>query len=298
MHVPRTLAGLAVCLMSAAASPVGAASAIPDLSGLWARMTFGVEATASGAAPIVNLVTRADGASDGTKLVGDYNNPILTPRAAARVKALGEISITGNAFPDPSNQCAPQSPPFILRQQEILFLQEKDQVTILYMLDHHARRIRLNGTHPAKVAPSWTGDSVGHYEGDTLVVDTVGIKFGPVSMADQFGTPQTEAMHVTERYRLVDHETKMKAFAQNEKEFGRVDGANGNGVFVDFEEKRPGLQLQFTVEDPGSFTAPWSATVTYRGAGSQWQEQICAENAAEYYAGKDTEIPRATRADF
>lgn len=297
-RIPQHLAGLAACLMASSASPSAAADAVPDFSGLWARMTFGFEAPVSGAGPIANLVHRADGASDGTKLVGDYNNPILKPEAAAKVKRLGEISITGNAFPDPSNQCWPQSPPFVLRQQEIQLLQEKDQVTILYMLDHHVRRVRLNASHPAKVTPSWMGDSVGHYEGDTLVVDTIGIKFGEVSMADQFGTPQTAAMHVVERYRLVDHDTKIKAFTQNEKEFGRVDGPNGNGVFVDFEEKDPGLQMQFTIEDPGSFTMPWGGAATYRKAGSQWQEQICAENAAEYYAGKDTEIPRADRPDF
>jgi hypothetical protein len=270
----------------------------PDFAGFWARMTFGAEPPAAGAGPLANLMHRADGASDGSKLVGDYNNPILKPAAAERVKRLGEISMTGNAFPDPSNQCAPQTPPYILRQQQIQLLQEKDQVTILYMLDHHVRRVRLNATHPARVTPSWTGDSVGHYEGDTLVVDTVGIKLGPVSMSDQYGSPQSEAMHVVERYRLVDYETARKAAEQNEKEYGRVDGPNGNGVFVDADDKGKGLQLQFTVEDPNVFTAPWSATVTYRRAGSPWVEQVCAENQTEYYAAKDTLVPRADRPDF
>ena len=299
MRSAKFAAGLVSFVALASSGAQGQnANTPPQLSGLWARMTFGVEPPTSGAGPLLNLMKRGDGASDGTKLVGDYNNPILKPEAAARVRELGEVSKTGNAFPDPSNQCAPHSPPYMLRQQEIQLMQEKDQVTILYMLDHHVRRIRLNSAHPARVTPSWTGDSVGHYEGDTLVVDTVGIKTGPVSMADQFGSPQSPAMHVTERYRLVDHDTKIKAFAENEKAYGRVDGPNGNGVFVDFEEKGPGLQLQFTVEDPGSFTMPWSAILTYRKAGSQWQEQICAENAAEYYDQKETAIPRAERADF
>jgi hypothetical protein len=265
---------------------------------MWARMTFGAELPASGPGPLDNLMRRPDGVRDGSKLVGDYNNPILKPAAAARVRQLGEISKTGNAFPDPSNQCAPQSPPYILRQQEIQLLQEKDQVTILYMLDHHVRRIRLNSSHPANVTPSWGGDSVGHYEGDTLVVDTVGIRVGRVSMSDQYGSPQSDAMHVTERYRLVDDETAKAAFAQNEKDFGRAAGENANGVFIDFDYKGKGLQLQFTVDDPGVFTAPWGASVTYRRAGSQWQEQVCAENTFEYYANKETQIPRAERADF
>ena len=60
------------------------------------------------------------------------------------MRPLGEISKTGVAYPDPPNQCAPQQPRFILRQREIQLLQGKDQVTILYMLDHHIRRVRLN----------------------------------------------------------------------------------------------------------------------------------------------------------
>ena len=244
------------------------------------------------------LFRSSDGAFDGTKLVGDYNNPILKPAAAERVRKLGDISKTGDAFPDPSNQCAPQSPPYILRQQEIQLLQGKDHVTILYMLDHHVRHVRLNAKHPARVTPTWMGDSVGYYEGDTLVVDTVGIKFGPVSMSDQYGSPQSEAMHVVERYRMVDFDTAKKAFDQNEKEYGRVDGPNGNGVFIDFDDRGRSLQLQYTIEDPNVFTTPWGATVTYRRAGSPGVEQICAENSAEYYAGKNTAIPVAGKPDF
>jgi hypothetical protein len=262
-------------------------------------MTFGAEPPPSGPGPIVNRMHRAsDGAFDGSKLVGDDTNPILKPAAAEQVRKQAAISITGEAFPDPSNQCAPQQPPYLLRQQEIQLLQGKNEVTILYMLDHHVRHVRLNGSHPARVTPSWMGDSIGHYEGDTLVVDTIGIKVGPLTMSDQYGSPQSTAMHVVERYRLVDHETKQRAFAQNEKEYGRVDGPNGNGVFVDFDEKGNGLQVQYAVEDPNVFTTPWSAVVTYRKAGSQWQEQVCAENVAEYYAAKDTKVPVAAKADF
>jgi len=50
-------------------------------------------------------------------------------------------------------------------------------------------QVRLNQPHPANVTPSWYGDSVGHYEGDTLVIDTVGIKIGPFSMVDMYGRP-------------------------------------------------------------------------------------------------------------
>jgi hypothetical protein len=166
------------------------------------------------------------------------------------------------------------------------------------MLDHHIRRVRLNSSHPANVTPSWGGDSIGHYENDTLVVDTIGIKLGRVSMADQYGSPQSEAMHVVERYRLADSETTKGAFARNEKAFGRAAGENANGVYIDFDYRGNGLQLQYTVDDPGVFTAAWGGTVTYTRAGSPWQEQVCAENTFEYYANTETLVPKAEKADF
>jgi hypothetical protein len=290
---------LAVLASSACAFGASAQQhAVPELSGDWARMTFGLEPPSAGPGPIKNLTRTREGRSDGTKLVGDYNNPILSPVAAAEVKRQGEISKTGNAFPDPANQCAPQGPPWILRQQQIKLIQAKDKVTILYMLDGHVRHIRLNSTHPAKVTPSWTGDSIGHYEGDTLVVDTVEMKVGPVTMSDQFGSPQSDAMHVIERYRVIDYAAARAALDANEKDFGRVDSANGNGVYIDFDYRGKGLQLEFRVDDPNVFTAPWGAKVTYLRAGSFFQEQVCAENTREYYDDIDTAIPRDDTADF
>ena len=97
------------------------------------------------------------------------------------------------------------------------------------------------------MSPSWHGDSVGQYEGDTLVVDTVGIKTDrPFAMVDVYGTPYTQALHVVERYRLVDFEA--------------VKTAQERTLTVDSDYQGKGLQLQFTVEDDGVFTMPWSAT--------------------------------------
>jgi hypothetical protein len=89
-------------------------------------------------------------------------------------------------------------------------LQQPDKITILYYADHEVRRVRLNQPHPVQVTPSWHGDSVGHYEDDTLVIDTVGIKIGPFSMVDWYGTPHTQALHVVERYRLIDYEVSRR----------------------------------------------------------------------------------------
>jgi hypothetical protein len=78
----------------------------------------------------------------------------------------------------------------------------QDEVTLLYLLNNTVRRVRLNWRHPENPTPSWQGHSVGWYEGDTLVVDTVGIiKVAPFSTVDAFGTPHSEALHVVERYR-------------------------------------------------------------------------------------------------
>jgi len=296
--IPRKLIGSFTFIASAALAGTVEAQTVPDLGGNWARMTFGLEPPTSGPGPLINLVRTREGRHDGTQIVGDHNNPILLPSAAAEVRRQGEISKTGNAFRDPANQCAPQGPPWVLRQQQIQMIQARDQVTIIYMLDHHVRRIRLNSSHPASVTPSWSGDSIGHYEGDTLVVDTVGMKVGPVTMSDQFGSPQSEAMHVIERYRVIDYTAAKAAFDANEKDYGRVDTANGNGVFIDFDYRGKGLQLEFTVQDPKVFAMPWGAKVTYLRAGSIWQEQICAENTREYYDDAETKIPASEHPDF
>src|SRR5262245_15506739 len=171
--------------------------AVPDFSGIWARNSFDHERMPAGPAPLTNLKRLANGAGDGGQLVGDYNNPILKPEAAEVVKKRGEISITGDAFPDPSNHCAPYQPPYTFSiQLAVQILQQKDRITLIYNQDDQVRHVRLNDKHPAKVIPSAMGDSVGHYEGDTLVIDTIGIRTGPLVMADRYGTPQSEALHL------------------------------------------------------------------------------------------------------
>jgi len=273
-------------------------SSIPNFSGVWARSTFGWELQPSGPGPLKNLKRRPNGTSDQQTLVGDYASPILKPRAAEIVKEHGEISLAGQAFPDPSNQCATMAPPYILRINEMEMVQQPQTVTILYMQDHQFRRIRMNDSHPKDVVPSWHGDSIGHYEGDTLVVDTVGIKVGPASMVDMYGTPHSEQLHVVERYRMVDGDVAKASSALNDKEYGRADGPAADGVFVDYEYKGKGLQVQFTVEDPVMFTTLWSGSVTYLRAANDWEERVCAENIFEYYSGKDTGVPRADKPDF
>jgi hypothetical protein len=300
--VLRITVGLAFLTGSTAiAADNGAAT--PDFSGTWARQAFGFEAPPSGQGPgpIENLVRRASGiGSNLNMLVGDYQNPILKPEAAEHLRQRGEISRSGAAFPDPSNQCHPQPPPFVLGlQRHVRFLQRDNEIVIIYEGDQQIRRVRMNQQHPANMTPTRYGDSVGRFQGDTLIVDTVGFRVGPLSMVDEFGTPHSEALHLVERYRLVDDDVAKEATQRAIREKGYANASAINeGVVFDRDYAGKGLQVQFTVEDPNTFTTRWSAAVTYRRSGTQWVEYVCAENTREYYDNKDTAVPTNGTPDF
>ena len=87
-------------------------------------------------------------------------------------------------------------------------LQQPDQITFLYINPIiEFRQVRMNVPHPAQVTPSWYGDSVGHYEGDMLVIDTVGVRTErPFAMLDRVRHAVHPGLHVVERYRLIDYE--------------------------------------------------------------------------------------------
>ncbi len=284
---------LAAAFVTLALGQSESAQSIPDFSGIWAHANPGFEPLSSGPTSLINRERRPNGTGNGLKLVGDYTNPILKPGAAEIVKKHGELA-TNMGDPNPHNQCWPEGPPFALTNGPTQILQTRDEVVILYQDNSQVRHIRMNQTHPAKVTPSWYGDSVGRYEGDTLVVDTVGIKVGKYAMVDWYGTPHTEAMHVVERYRMIDYATAKEGFERDAKEHNVPPGmpvANPVGKY---------LQLRFTVEDKNVFTTPWSATMTYRYADNtplEWLEQACGENI-QWYPGKDSDVPRAAKPDF
>lgn len=271
---------------------------IPDFSGAWAHPSLGFGPPLSGPGPVRNLSRLPSGAGNFDLLVGDYRSPILKPEAAEVVRRRGELSTSGHPFPDPDNMCLQNPVPYIFWNFDIEILQQPDRVTIIYEHDDDYREVRLNGTHPANVVPSVHGDSIGHYEGDTLVIDTVGVRLGPYRMLDRLGTPYTEALHVVERYRLIDFDSARAAEERAEKEWPRV------GDNVDRSYRGRGLQLEFRVEDPGVFSMPWSATQTYlRASRKAWEERICAENVehdyeGQYYSDKDAHLPTAGKADF
>jgi hypothetical protein len=237
--------------------------------------------------------------SNPARLVGDYTNPILKPPAAEAVKKKGEIELGGMVSPTPTIQCWPEPVPYIFNGVAMQMLQQPDKIIFLYPNDHQVRYVRMNQPHPAQVTPSWYGDSVGRYEGDTLVIDTVGVKIGPFAMVDFYGTPYTQALHVVERYRLLDYEAAREGLERDVRENRRPPGGADAGSAPDYSYRGKHLQLHFTVEDEGVFTMPWSATITYRRGLEAWREVVCAENLQELvFAGRDTAVPRAKKPDF
>jgi hypothetical protein len=289
---------LLVSLLSAAATPAFDQSKdsayIPDFSGIWTHSIPGFEPMASGPTALINTQRRENGTGNILKLAGDATNPILKPEAAEIVKMHAERGLSWTGDANPRNQCRPEGVPFLFTDRPTEILQQKDRITILYGHDHQVRRIRMNQTHPGNLTPTWYGDSVGRYEGDTLVIDTVGMKVGPYSMIDWYGTPRTAALHVIERYRMLDYAAAKDGFDRDDKQHNNVPGMpmpNASGKY---------LQLEFTVEDKNVFTTPWKATLTYRSGGDSpldWPEVVCAESL-NWYPGKQADVPRADKPDF
>ena len=275
------------------AGPVDGGASIPDFSGVWWHPSLpGFEPLASGPTSLTNR-SRRNGVSNYDQLVGDYTNPILKQQAAEIVKNFGELSLKGITFPSPANQCWPEPVPYIYKNFAMLIFQQPDRITIIYDQDHEVRHVRLNEPHPAEVTPSWYGDSVARYEGDTLVIDTVGTKTNrPFAMIDLYGTPYTEKLHVVERYRLLDYEDAKEGLERDAKENQQPP------VGIDRNYRGKHLQIHFTVEDEGVFTTPWSATITYGRGSTEWPETVCAENTQEYYNHKESDVPRADKPDF
>jgi hypothetical protein len=198
--------------------------------------------------------------------VGNTDSPILKPWAAAEVEKHNALVRAGKLALDAPASCMPMGVPYVLEVREnVWLLQEPDTVTIIYQNDDQRRVVHLDARHSAHPVPSWFGDSIGHYERDTLVVDTTGIAVHQFSAIDRFGTPHSEAMRVVERYRVADD--------------------------------RRSLRVDFTVDDPETFNMPWHAAVVYSRGTAYPGERPCAENNREGEAGL-VPMPVARKADF
>jgi len=185
--------------------------------------------------------------------VADTDNPILLPWVKDALKRVNDRVLSGkDAFP-PQVRCWPLGVPgFLLYPaQPVYIIQTPKKVTMVWQSDHMVRHIYLTDKHSANVKPSWFGESIGHYEdGDTLVVDTIGIT--TKAFVDNFRTPHTDRLHVIERFKLVNAETR--------------------------------IEVTVTVEDPGAFTMPWSAMQIYRRVElGPLGESTCVEGNFNYF---------------
>jgi hypothetical protein len=137
----------------------------------------------------------------------------------------------------------------------------------------------------------------------TRWIDTIGQKVGQLSVVDAFGTPLSAALHVIERYRLIDGAMARDLQQKREIRFfgagvsSRLSGEYGRGD-IDPDTTKPGLQVEITVNDPATFTTPWSALVTYRHVLGEWPEAVCAENTRGFGLSWDSLVPRAAKPDF
>ena len=286
------VASLLCCSILVSAASAAAAASAPDLSGAWARTTFELEPPASGPGPLRDPPR-------GSKAPPAFTSPLLKPAAAAIVKQRYESVQAGKPYPTPSETCWPMVPPLIFRVREMQLVQKKDEVLLIYMQDHEVRRVRIGGTHLANLTPTWHGDSIGHYEGDTLVVDTIGMKVGAINVIDRAGSPYSKDLHVVERYRLISYEETKAARERNGTPVGGLTSlATPQAAGIDENYQGKGLQIEFTVEDPNVFNTPWSGTATYSKADDLWVENVCAENTHEYYANRDAAIPTDDTPDF
>jgi hypothetical protein len=145
------------------------------------------------------------------------------------------------------------------RGQPIYFFQTPKQVLIVNELNTQVRHVYLNVPHSARVTPSWYGESVGHYDGDELVVDTIGLN--DRTFVDNYRTPHTDQLHVVERFKLI----------------------NGGKM----------LQATMTVEDPGAYNMPGRRSQRWNRLGPLHDRRMLPKTI-EFFDYDVVPIPRKT----
>ena len=150
---------------------------------------------------------------------------------------------------DPSEWCFPHGPSRMYTSTKPFeILQRQQEVTIRFERDHLVRRVYTDGReHPEGFPISWRGHSIGKWEGDALVVDTVYIN--PVTWIDGLGYPKSDEMRMVERFRLVTPDT---------------------------------LDLDITFHDPKAYTKPWTESMNFeRKPGYEIKEHFECEDLLE-----------------
>jgi hypothetical protein len=180
------------------------------------------------------------------------DEPPMTPWGQAQFDAAkpsqGSHGVKLSETNDRVYKCAPPGVPYIYIQLfPMQIIQTPTQVIELFEYDHTVRYIYTDGRkHPPDLTPSYNGHSIAHWEGDTLVVDTIGLN--GKNWLDRVGHPESSDMHIIEHLRRLDENT---------------------------------LQVDFVFDDPKSYTKPWTAQVRFR-LHPDWDilEHVCEDNLA------------------
>jgi len=277
-----------------------AALAVPDFaptaSSAWYSYSREWMPPASGPGPVMQDKAHPRVSNDDFRATGqqptppfaDVSNPILQPWAAEALRKLNAETLSGRPFISQLATCRPLGAlAFVLSPmtRPMFILQSPKEVLLINESFNEVRHIYLTGNHRPNLKPSLEGDSVGHYERDTLVIDTVG--FNDKTYVDGFKTPHTTQLHTIERFHL-------------------VDGGNE-------------LQVDVHVEDPGAFTTPWDAKMRFlkyelvaaraKQKGVQLaalatpedgplNEAICADSPNSLMFAPGYSVPRADQPDF
>jgi hypothetical protein len=201
--------------------------------------------------------------------VADISNPILQPWAAAQMKRTNDEILAGKPSFEAMSRCWPGGVPgmMLFTAEPAYFLQTPDEVTIVYSRGQNLRHIYMNVPHSKNPPLTWLGESVGRYEGDELVVDTIGLN--DRTFIDWYHTPHSTRLHVIERYKLINGGRRMQGIV--------------------------------TVDDPGAFTTEWTALHNFNrnNLPISESEYVCAENNQPNYFHEDqAPIPQASAPDF
>ena len=270
-------AGASASSVGQPASPAPNFMMNPNVGWVAAGMGFGTDFVAPeiGPKPVTAdilhpYITNADAARLGTQptfRVADLSNPILQPWAREQMRKANDDVLAGKVAFTADARCYPSGVPSFLLfpANPVRFIQTPKEVIMVWQQDTQVRRVFLNVPHSANPKPSWYGESVGYYDGGTLVVDTIGQN--DKTYVDNYRTPHTTQLHVIERFKLIN------------------DGKT--------------IEVTVHVEDPGAFTTPWNAIQRYRRTENEpLKEMVCAENNTGYFDYDVVPLLHADKPDF
>ena len=266
-------------LAGAAATPLAqdavAASATPVFSTTmetaWVGIGIGALLPVEGSPkpvgqdPAYRYIPNGTPGQQPTQRISDIGNPNLKQWAKDIMKKDNDEVLAGKFAFTARSACQPGGVPGfdLLLGGALFILQSPREVTMIFSGNNETRHILLDRPHSANLKPSFYGESVGHYEGDTLVVDTIGLN--AKTFLDNYRTPHTEKLHVTERWHLIENGAK--------------------------------LEINLTIDDPDTFNQPFKALRQYDRVNRTLSEDICSENNFNPF-GIDYQTPVATKADF